>query len=110
MTEKEFVETYQLEEGYLIFEPWDDFKYGIVGVTEDRNHVVYGYQAMVESLARAYEKYYYEKNKNEVYDADRFIQFLDEAVEWIDYNTLRSLPYYDVNRRPIIMMETELEI
>ena len=110
MAREEFIETYQLEDECMILEPWEDFKGGIVGVTEDRTQIIYSYQGMVESLARSYEKHYYEKNKNEVYDADRFTQFLDEAVEWIDYNTLRSLPYYDVNRRPIIMMETELEI
>lgn len=36
MTIEEFIETYQLEEGCMILEPWEDFKGGIVGVTEDR--------------------------------------------------------------------------
>lgn len=39
-----------------------------------------------------------------------FSEFLDEAVQWIDYNTLRDLPYRDASYRPIIMIETDLEI
>ena len=108
MTKEEFIETYQLEDECLILEPWEDYKGGIIGVTEDRTQIIYSYQSMVESLARAYEKDYWDKH--ETYDADRFSEFLDEAVEWIDYNTLRALPYEDVNHRPIIMIETELEV
>lgn len=109
MTKEEFIETYQLEDGCIILESWEDYKGGIVGVTEDRSQIIYSYQAMVESLARAYEKDYWDKHKDEPYDEDRFSEFLDEATEWIDYNTLRALPYKDVSRRPIIMIETELE-
>lgn len=64
---------------------------------------------MVESLARSYEKEYWEQHKDEEYDSDRFSEFL-EAVQRIDYNTLRDLPYRDANYRPIIMIETDLEI
>ena len=110
MTREEFIEIYQLEDECMILEPWEDFKGGIVGVTEDRTQIIYSYQGMVESLARSYEKEYWDKHKDETYDADRFSEFLDEAVQWIDYNTLRDLPYRDVNYRPIIMIETDLEI
>lgn len=110
MTKEEFIETYRLEDDCIILEPWEDFKGGIMGVTEDRNHVVYSYQAMIESLARSYEKEYWDNHKDEMYDESRFSDFLDEAVEWIDYNTLRSLPYLDTNYRPIIMIDTDLKI
>ena len=50
------------------------------------------------------KKDYYEQHKDEEYDSDRFSEFLDEAVQWID------LPYRDANYRPIIMIETDLEI
>ena len=30
---------------------------------------------------------------------------LQEACEWVDYNTLRSLPYMDEDHRPIVMFE-----
>lgn len=56
MTREKFVETYQLEDDCIILEPWDDFKDGIVGVTEDRTQIIYSYQGMVESLACSYKK------------------------------------------------------
>ena len=68
MTREEFIEMYQLEDDCIILEPWEDFKDGIVGVTEDRTQIIYSYQGMVESLARSYEKEYWEQHKDETYD------------------------------------------
>ncbi len=47
----------------------------LIGVTTD-NRAVYEYNAMVDWLIENDDMSY------------------DEAVEWIDYNTLRALPYY----------------
>lgn len=110
MNVNEFLETYGLEDGTIILEPWEDFKGGIIGITEDRCHIIYSFQGMVESLAHSYEKNYYENNKNEKYDEDKFSDFLQEATEWIDYNVIRSLPYWDVNFRPIVMFEIEMSV
>ena len=55
----------------------------IVGVTTD-GRVVYDYDKMVEELMED-EQWSYE-----------------DAVEWIDYNTIRALPYAGENG-PIIM-------
>ena len=35
---------------------------------------------MVESLTHLYEKEYWEQHKDETYDANRFSEFLDEAI------------------------------
>lgn len=43
--------------------------------------------------------------KKEADDERTFEDFLSEACEWLDYNTLRSLPYMDSEHRPIIMIE-----
>ena len=108
MTENEFLETYDLEDGTIVLTPWEYFKNGIIGITEDHKHIVYSYQGMIESLARSYEKEYYENNKDEKYDEDKFTDFLQEATDWIEYNTIRSLAYWNVEFRPIIMFETEM--
>ena len=55
----------------------------IVGVTTD-GRVVYDFDKMVEELMQDEEWSY------------------EEAVEWIDYNTIRSLPYAGCGA-PIIM-------
>jgi hypothetical protein len=52
-----------------------------------------------------------------VYDYDKMVQFIvdtgdmneEEAIEWIDYNTIRSLPYAGENA-PIIMYPIDMEI
>lgn len=50
--------------------------------------LVYKYDKMVECLASEYE--------------DSEDPYMD-AVEWIEYNTLRTLPYMDSKGRPIII-------
>ena len=72
----------ELPEDAIFF---DDMSYdgSIVGVTTE-GRVVYSYDKMVEELMQDEEWSY------------------EDAVEWIDYNTIRSLPYAGDNG-PIIM-------
>jgi hypothetical protein len=72
----------ELPEDAIVF---DNMSYdsSIIGVTTD-GRVVYDYDKMVEELMQDEEWSY------------------EEAVEWIDYNTIRSLPYAGDNA-PIIM-------
>lgn len=55
----------------------------LIGVTED-NRAVYDYERMVEWLRR-------KENFSE-----------EEAIEWINYNTIRALPYFG-DKAPIII-------
>lgn len=73
-------------EGVIILEnySYDD---ALIGVTED-NRAVYDFDKMVEWLVNT---------KGFTYD---------EAVEWIEYNTIRSLPYAGPDA-PIIMYPME---
>ena len=49
-----------------------------------------------------------------VYDYDKMVEWLvktqdftvEDAVEWIDYNTIRALPYYG-DKAPIILYRLE---
>lgn len=72
----------ELPEDAIVF---DNMSYdgSIIGVTTD-GRVVYDYDKMVEELMRDEEWDY------------------EDAVEWIDYNTIRALPYAGENG-PIIM-------
>jgi hypothetical protein len=68
-----------------------DFNDAIVGWVENSYGfpvVCYSYYMMVESLAQGY--------------ADSEDPIMD-AFEWIDYNTLRTLPYIDEIGRPVIL-------
>lgn len=72
----------ELPEDALVF---DNLAYdnAIIGITTD-DRVVYDYDKMVEDLV---------VNENFT---------LEEAMEWIDYNTIGILPYSEDNR-PIVM-------
>ena len=72
----------ELPEDAIVF---DNFAYdnAIIGITTD-DRVVYDYNKMLEDLV-----------VNEEFT-------LEEAAEWVDYNTIRALPYAGENG-PIIM-------
>ena len=65
-----------------------DYDEAIVGVT-DEGLVVYDFDKMVEILV----------------DRDGMEEM--EAIEWIEYNTIRALPY--VQNAPIVMNRLRLE-
>ena len=65
-----------------------DYDEAIVGVT-DEGQVVYDYDKMVQILV----------------ERDGMEEM--EAIEWIEYNTIRALPY--VENAPIIMHRLRLE-
>lgn len=73
----------------------DEFADGAVGLTDD-NRVVYSYERLVKSIAQSLS----EEGQNP-YDKEL------EAIEWIDYNTIRSLPYIESQglKAPIIIYE-----
>ena len=70
--------------GYALFEP-EHYDEGIIGVTENGN-VIYSYELLAESLM-LHDDWSYE-----------------DAIEWLDYNTIRTIPYMG-EFQPIILME-----
>lgn len=69
---------------YLTNYSYDD---ALIGISDD-NRAVYDYDKMVKWLV-----------ENEGFTAE-------EAIEWIDYNTIRALPYAG-SKAPIIMHPLE---
>lgn len=74
------------EEALLFDGP--DYDEAIVGVT-DEGQVVYDYDKMVQILV----------------ERDGMEEM--EAIEWIEYNTIRALPYFE--NPPIVMNRLRLE-
>ena len=74
-----------LENGYEGVKFLTNYSYddALIGVTED-NRAVYDYEKMVQWLVDTEEMTY------------------EEAAEWIDYNTIRALPYMGEGA-PVIM-------
>lgn len=77
------------EAGYEDILLLDDYSYddALVGITED-GRAVYDFNRMVAWLM----------------ETEGFSQ--EEAIEWIEYNTIRALPYYGPEA-PIIMYPIE---
>ena len=74
-------------ENSIVFEnpSYDD---AIIGYDEITQRVVYDYEKMVECLVKEYRMEY------------------DEAMEFIDYNTIRACPYMGENA-PIILKKID---
>lgn len=65
----------------------DEFADGFIGLSVD-DSAVYSYEKLVTSLS----------TQNEGWDET-------DAIEWLEYNTLRSLPYIKEGNAPIIIHE-----
>lgn len=63
----------------------DEFADGCIGISED-NRLIYSYEKLVESLSK----------QEGVSETD--------AIEWLEYNTIRSLPYMSSYGNPPIIM------
>lgn len=71
---------------YLVNDSYDD---ALIGVSED-GRAIYDFDKMVDWLV------------------DKYGWTDDEAIEWIEYNTIRALPYFGEGA-PIIMYPLPLE-
>ena len=71
---------------YLVDEGYDD---ALIGVSED-GRAIYDFDKMVEWLMTKYD------------------WSETESIEWIEYNTIRALPYFG-DKAPIIMYGLPLE-
>jgi hypothetical protein len=67
----------------------EQYKSAILGLTSDDNHVVYSYNKLVDAML---------KENPEWTETD--------AIEWIDYNTIRSLGFMGENA-PMIIYDLE---
>ena len=99
MDRKDLCEVWGVDENAIALDPASYFDKGIIGVTEDKQHLIYSYQKLTHG--NACEKFM----KKESDDERTFDDFLTEACEMVDYNTIQSLPYMNSEYRPIIIIE-----
>lgn len=74
-------------EGAIVFEN-PDYDDAIIGTTHD-DRVVYSFDKMVECLMKEDDMSY------------------EEAVEFIEYNTLRAIPYFG-STAPVVLMNEDV--
>lgn len=76
----------------VLLEPRSDFDKCVIGVIYAEDRAVYDTDMVIETFMRINEWSY------------------EEALEWFEYNTLRSLPYLDQEDAPVFMSKDfELE-
>jgi hypothetical protein len=78
----------------------------IIGVT-DGNRVAYDYDKMAEALMFDYAKS--EGKDPDSLTDDEQSEYHTQAIEWIDYNTIRSLGYDLMNGKSMPIVVTTLE-
>lgn len=96
LTMNELIEQMEDEgfSGFVILEPRYIFDGGISGFDKENNRLIYNYDKLVESIASHYM---------DIEEID-YSEAYDMAVEWLAYNTIRSLPYMGENR-PILIIK-----
>lgn len=98
---EDFIKKTRLNDGAVLLEDWDTFSKGIVGVTPDRNHVMYSYEKLSEALKDLYMKSDVALDEEEAESM---------AWEWLDYNTIPVVDQLPIEFRPVIVYETENSI
>ncbi len=112
MTKKQICEQFGIEDPVYFFEPEEVFNKGILGVSEDHKHIIYGYYTLATALAEDYEK---EWNNEEHDDCDSLEcepDFLSDAFGWIDTNTSPTADIIAMSEKnyPIIIYELNHEV
>lgn len=100
MIKEEIEEMFEPEDGTILIEPCEIYGNAIIGISEDRKHFIYDYHEMVAALSEDYKK----NCKDESVPNE---QFYDEAVQWIEYNTLRAIQYENSEYKPIVILSKE---
>lgn len=68
---EDFINEYDIEDGTIILEPFDEFKDAIVGVSLDREHVIYDFNRLVDVIM-----------------SNDKTASLEEATEYVEYNII----------------------
>tara|TARA_R110001592_G_scaffold142674_3_gene364896 strand:+ start:5451 stop:5783 length:333 start_codon:yes stop_codon:yes gene_type:complete len=83
---------------FVILEPQDDFNKAVVGYDEKQNRLIYDYEKIVEAIAESF------------LDEERSLESAyNDALEWVNFNTLRSVPYMGKYRPIIISWDYDTE-
>ena len=74
------------EAGTMILEPQSVFNKGIIGYKQEENKLIYSYSLLAEAVTDSFL---------EEGDATCYEEAYTCAIDWLEYNTIRSAPYYE---------------
>ena len=96
MDKQTFIKNNGVKEGAVILEDWDTYSQGITGVTDD-GRVIYDYNMLAVALANSFA----DDNLDSMTEEEAE-EFMTEAYEWLDFNTLGTLYGLPEDIRPVI--------
>ena len=89
MTEEEvkklLARLHEEEAGTMILEPQSVFNKGVIGYDEEQNKLIYSYELLAQALTDSF----LEDTPNSTWEEAEVC-----AIDWLEYNTMRSAPYY----------------
>ena len=85
-----------IKEGMIKLEPTSLYDNAIIGTLD--NNILYEYEKIIHSLVCDFMT----NDKSLLYE-----DALINALEWYDYNILRSLDYIQINNKPIILKRAD---
>lgn len=85
---EEYLKEYYQDQEIILFDNYD-YATAFIGITND-NRAIYSYELMLEYLIA--------KCDMDLYD----------AIEWLDYNTIRVLEYTSISNKPLILYDISL--
>lgn len=104
MTTDEICERFHIEKEVYFLEPSELFNKGIIGVSEDSKHIVYGFYTLAEVLADFYKEEQLRTDPGKPYeDTD----FYSDAIDYLEINTVPTVDRLAMNEEcyPIIVCE-----
>lgn len=101
---KLLIKKYKLNKFVLFLDPYENFDKCIIGYTHDKEHLVYSYEKIIDSFTKYFMKQWKHGNYVKT-DDDEVPDFELDAIDFVEYNTIRSLPYYYNKKGPYVVME-----
>ena len=59
LTKEEFLIKNDIKDGTIILDDWDVYKFAIIGITDDKQHIIYSHDKIIECLAKEMQKEYF---------------------------------------------------
>ena len=99
MTKESFLAHHNVKDNAIVLEDWNVFSKGIVGVTDD-GRIVYNYDLTAIALAENFAGV-----PLETLDQDTRNDFMDQAYEWLDYNTFGMIDTLSEDVKPVFVSD-----
>ena len=100
-TKEEFLIKNDIKDGTIILDDWDVYKFAIIGITDDKQHIIYSHDKIIECLAKEMQKEYFKNNKEDL----PYSEFEIDASYCANRDIFNPIRNMDRNFKPYFCME-----